>query len=264
MTDRGSQKMQAELWRVAAQDWADYQEATLLPVFEQMAHDFIQTPAHTLLDDGCGSGLFCQLALQQGLDVRAWMPRPNSSPLPRRKRPLVISIRAIWRICHTPITPSTWLRVNLFQYAASPARALEEAYRVLKPGGKLYVAIWGKASECQVAVYLKALGSLMPPPPPVTPGPFALSEDDALEKLVGDAGFQPGLRQRVSSPFLYANLDSALKGLLSAGPAQRAIGHTSYEAAVDAVTNAIAPFRTESGGYRMDNTFYILEATRQV
>jgi SAM-dependent methyltransferase len=259
MTNMGSQKMQAELWRVAAQYWADYQETTLLPVFEQMVHDFSQTLAHTLLDVGCGSGLFCQLALQQGLDVSGLDATTELITIAQRKTPGGhFKTGDMEELPYPDHTFDLVTGINSFQYAANPVRALEEAYRVLKPDGKLGVAIWGKAAECQAAVYLKALGALMPPPPPGTPGPFALSEDGALERLVSDAGFQPGLRQRVSSPFLYANLDSALKGLLSAGPAQRAILHTSHEAAVEAVTNAIAPFRTESGGYRMENTFYIL------
>ena len=261
----GSQKMQAGLWRLAAQDWADYQETTLLPVFEQLVHNFSQTPAHTLLDVGCGSGLFCQLALQQGLDVSGLDATTELITIAQRKAPDGhFKAGDMEELPYPDNSFDLVTGINSFQYAASPVRALEEAHRVLKPDGKLYVAIWGKAAECQAAVYLKALGALMPPPPPGTPGPFALSEDGALEKLVGDAGFQPGQRQRVSSPFLYATLDSALKGLLSAGPAQRSIQHTSYETAVEAVTKAIAPFKTESGGYRMENTFYILEASYQV
>ncbi|QMW00982.1 class I SAM-dependent methyltransferase [Spirosoma foliorum] len=259
----GSQKMQAQLWSIAAQDWADYQETTLLPVFEQIAHDFSQIPARALLDVGCGSGLFCQLALQQGLNVSGLDATAELITIAQRKAPNGhFTTGDMEEMPYPDHSFDLVTGINSFQYAASPVQALKEAYRVLKPTGKLVVAIWGKAQECQAAVYLKALGALMPPPPPGTPGPFALSEDGALEKLVGDAGFQPGMRQRVSCPFVYPDLHTALKGLLSAGPAQRAIGNTSYEAAAEAVTNAIAPFRTELGGYRMGNTFYILEATK--
>ncbi|GAB4049858.1 class I SAM-dependent methyltransferase [Spirosoma litoris] len=260
----GSQKIQAELWSIAAQDWADYQETTLLPVFEQLVHDFSQTSAHTLLDVGCGSGLFCQLAMQQGLDVSGLDATAEFIAIAQHKAPHGhFTTGDMEELPYPDHTFDLVTGINSFQYAASPVQALKEAYRVLKPTGKLVVAIWGKAQECQAAVYLKALGTLMPPPPPGTPGPFALSEDGALEKLLSDAGFRSGERQRVSCPFMYPDLDTALKGLLSAGPAQRAIGHSSYEAAAEAVTNAITPFKTESGGYRMENTFYILEATSQ-
>lgn len=251
--------MQAELWSAAAQDWADYQEETLLPVFGKIIGDISQTPARTLLDVGCGSGLFCELALQQGFDVSGLDATAELIAIAQRKTPDGhFKTGDMEALPYPDHTFDVVTGINSFQYAASPVRALEEAHRVLKPDGKLVVAIWGKVPECQAAVYLKALGALMPPPPPGTPGPFALSENGALASLVEQAGFSAGPQISVSSPFVYADLSSALKGLLSAGPARRVILHTSYAAAAEAVTNAIAPYRTESGGYRMDNTFYIL------
>lgn len=241
----GSQKMQAELWSVAAQDWSDYQEATLLPAFEKILHDCRQTPAHTLLDVGCGSGLFCELAAQQEYDVWGLDATPEFIAIAQRETPAGhFQTGDMEELPYPDNTFDVVTGINSFQYAANPVRALEEAHRVLRTNGKLVVAIWGKAQECQAAVYLKALGSLMPPPPPGTPGPFALSEDGALESLVRKAGFTPGPRTSVACPFVYSDLTTALNGLLSAGPARRAILHTSYEAAVEAVTNAIAPFKT--------------------
>jgi SAM-dependent methyltransferase len=55
---------------------------------------------------------------------------------------------------------------NAFQYAASPVNALREARRVVKADGIIVIAVWGLPESCEAAVHLKALGSLMPPPPP--------------------------------------------------------------------------------------------------
>jgi hypothetical protein len=46
--------------------------------------------------------------------------------------------------------------------------------------------------------------------------------------------------------------------MLSAGPAERAIRASSFERAREAVTAAIAPYRTASGAYRLNNTFRYL------
>ncbi|MFD2933388.1 class I SAM-dependent methyltransferase [Spirosoma flavum] len=255
----GTQKNQAELWGASAQDWADFQESTLQPVFEQIISDFKQTSGRVLLDIGCGSGLFCRLASQQGFDVSGLDATPQLIEIAHSKTPLGhFQTGDMEELPYPDQTFDLVTGTNSFQYAASPVQALKEAYRVLKPDGKVVVAIWGKAQECQAAVYLKALGSLMPPPPPGTPGPFALSEDGALEDLVTQAGFKVGQKTSVSSPFVYSDLSSALKGLLSAGPARKAILNSSLEQATEAVTTAIAPFRTNLGGYKLENEFYYL------
>jgi SAM-dependent methyltransferase len=147
---------------------------------------------------------------------------------------------------------------NAFQYAARPVNALREARRVGKSGGYIVIAVWGLPEQCQAAGHLKALGALMPPPPPGAPGPFALSEEAKLKAFAAEAGLTPLSVVDVACPWIYPDLDTALKGMLSAGPAERAIRSTSVEKARDAVAGAIAPYRTSSGGYHMDNVFRYL------
>lgn len=50
--------------------------------------------------------------------------------------------------------------------------------------------IWGNKEDCENFTYLKAIGSLLPPPPPGTGGPFALSENQLLEKILKAVGFK--------------------------------------------------------------------------
>ena len=69
-----------------------------------------------------------------------------------------------------------------------------------------------------------------PPPPPGAAGPFALSDE------------------------------AALRALLAAGPAVRAIQAAGEERVRAAVAQAIAPFRLSSGGYRLENRFRYLLA----
>jgi SAM-dependent methyltransferase len=255
----GSQKIQAELWGAYAQNWADYQEATIQPVFEQIIADLKETSAHTLLDIGCGSGLMCQMAFQDGFEVSGFDATAELIEIARSKTPAGnFQTGDMEELPYADQIFDVVTGINSFQYAANPTQALKEAFRVLKPEGKLVIAVWGKPQECQSAAYLKALGSLMPPPPPGAPGPFALSEDGALEELVTKAGFKAGNKASVSSPYIYSDLTTALKGLLSAGPARRAILNSSWEKTAEVVTLAIAPFRTDSGGYRMENKFAYL------
>jgi hypothetical protein len=100
----------------------------------------------------------------------------------------------------------------------------------------------------------------LPPPPPGAPGPFALPDREALEGLATQAGLTPENVGDVDTPFEYPDEQTALRALLSAGPAVRAIRHAGEESVRAAVLEAVAPYRTAAGGYLMENKFRYLIA----
>ena len=53
------------------------------------------------------------------------------------------------------------------------------------------IASWGRPEDCEAASHLKALGALMPTPPPGAPGPFALSDEAKLKALASEADLTP-------------------------------------------------------------------------
>src|SRR5262249_5017319 len=143
--------------------------------------------------------------------------------------------------------------VNAFQYAADPGRALAEARRVAKPGAPVVIATWRRPDACEASGYLNALSSLLPAPPTGAPAPLAVSDPAALAAFASEARRQPADSAEVNVIWQYANLQTALRGLLSAGPAVRAIDAAGEPAARAAVTGAIAPFQTSTGAYRLEN-----------
>jgi ubiquinone/menaquinone biosynthesis C-methylase UbiE len=148
-----------------------------------------------------------------------------------------------------------------FQYAADPVHALCEARRVVRPGGIVAIVTWGRPEHCEAAGIIRALASLLPPPPPGAPGPFALSAPGALEELAQQASLTTTRSAEFSARWEYPDRRTALRGHLSSGPAVKAIMHVGEERVAAAVSDAIAPYRTAAGGYALENSWRYLLAT---
>jgi hypothetical protein len=119
---------------------------------------------------------------------------------------------------------------------------------------------WGPPAGMEAASLVAALRPLLPPPPPGAPGPFALSDQGALRAFAEAAGLEPVEVMDVDSPWVYADLATALRGLGSSGVAARAAGQVGREAVDAAHAAALAPFVQPDGSYRVGAMFRCLIA----
>lgn len=257
----GSAGVQGILWSGRAEDWADALEPQHLPLFEAVLAALGVGPGTAYVDVGCGTGLAGHLASRLGAHVSGLDASPASIAIARRRTPF-----GSWQVGELedlPFDDGSFDAVsgfNSFQFAANPVNALTEARRVARRGAPVSIAIWGRPEDCQFRAYLAALASLLPAQPPGADGPFALSAPGVLEALVAEAGLTPRESAEVDCPFIYPDLETALRGLMSAGPAYRAIQHSGEERVRDTVARALEPFGVPSGGYRLDNKFRYLIA----
>ncbi|HMJ73119.1 MAG TPA: class I SAM-dependent methyltransferase [Solirubrobacterales bacterium] len=74
-----------------------------------------------------------------------------------------------------------------YMLMADPLQALTESGRVLRPGGRLVLAVWGSAEKNPwISTIFDAVMTHLnaPPPEPGTPGPFSLSAAGHLQEML--------------------------------------------------------------------------------
>ena len=255
----GSSKIQGELWGKRTKDWALIQEPTGDSGYQHALQSLKTKPTQALLDVGCATGYFSDLAYRQGVDVTG-IDASEEFIKQAKKRNAKIKF-STGEMEELPFEDSTFDFVcgfNSYQYAANIVNAFSEAKRVLKDKGKLVVMIWGNKEDCEALTYLKAIGRLLPPPPPGAAGPFALSENQLLEKTLKEIGYKIITNDDVTAIWDYPNTDIALKGLLSAGPVAKAIDNSSFEKVHDAVANDIQAYIQHTGNIVYKNKYRVV------
>jgi SAM-dependent methyltransferase len=76
-------------------------------------------------------------------------------------------------------------------FATDPTRAAREIRRVLRPGGRVALAVWGpRERNPWLGIVLDAVSAQVgrPVPPPGIPGPFSLADSARLATLLSEAG----------------------------------------------------------------------------
>jgi SAM-dependent methyltransferase len=258
----GSAPIQGPLWGALARTWAELAEPAQTPFYEAVFDALKIGEATQLLDAGCGAGLALALAARRGASVAGLDASDGLLEVARERLP-----RADLRqgdLEQLPFPDGSFTAVTSFnavQYASDPTRALRELRRVAEAGAPIAVVTWGDPQDSEMRDVLAAIGGLLPPPPPGAGGPFALSQPGALEALVESAGLAPGETGNVPTPYVYPDVDTAVRAQTASGPAARAAQHAGQEALRTALTTVMSRYRQPDGRVRLDNVFRYLVAS---
>ena len=139
-------------------------------------------------------------------------------------------------------------------FALEPERATTEIARVLRPGGRVALTVWGPREQNPwLGLVLDAVSAHLgaPMPPPGVPGPFALEDAGQLELLLAGPGLEDvrvrplDVPLRVASPEEWWTRTVAL-----AGPLGRVLGSLpadGTEAIRSRAEEAAEAYRTPEG-----------------
>jgi SAM-dependent methyltransferase len=143
-----------------------------------------------------------------------------------------------------------------YMLVADPAHAFVETRRVLRPGGRLALAVWSSAEEnpwASIAGRLLVERGQLAPPEPGAPGIFALADEDRLRMLLGDGGFTSVRVEEVPITFRFPNVDDYVAWATNTAGALamvlRGFGESQRAAFAADLDELFAPFAAE-GEYR--------------
>ncbi|HEY2558521.1 MAG TPA: methyltransferase domain-containing protein [Caldimonas sp.] len=147
-------------------------------------------------------------------------------------------------------------------YMPDPRQALREMARVLRPGGRIAVVVWGERRRCGWSPVLSIVEAEVTSD--VCPLLFALGNEGTLGLACAAAGLVVVEQHRTRTTLAFADDDDASDAALVGGPA--ALAWSRFDADTRArvrerYLEAIVPWRTRSG-YGVPGEFVLALATR--
>ena len=154
-------------------------------------------------------------------------------------------------------------------FAPEPERAASEIARVLRPGGRVAVAVWGPREQNPwLGLVFDAVSAETgaPVPPPGVPGPFSLSDRDRVAGLFTHAGFSDVRVREVPTPLRADSFEewwertSALAGPLTKILAALSAG--AAQALSARLQESVRPYTTPDGAVEIPGLTLVAAASR--
>ena len=248
-------------WGARADAWAE-QEEQQAPTYRAVLDRVALAPGASVLDAGCGSGVFLRLAADRGARVHGLDASPELVARARARVGGAAEVR-VGDLEALPYEDASFDLVagfNSFFFADDLVGALREAGRVARPGAPVVIQVWSRPERCALTAMKDAVFPLGVPARARPPEPPPLWAPGVLEGLARAAGLAPADAFDVAYAFVYEDEEVLVRRLLAPAPVVAAIARVGEERVREAVVASLAPQRRADGSYRLENEWHVLVA----
>ncbi len=257
-------------WDLAAIDYEPLWHAQLAEAQASLLSSASLEPGGQVLDIACGTGLVSFGAARavgpQGHVLGIDLSDRMVDAAERRARDMRLSNCSFSRMdAESLALPDASFDVVLcalgLMYMPDPERAVREMRRVLRPGGRVALAVWGERTKCRWSAVFPIVAAEVASD--VCPLFFRLGQQDALARLCAEAGFEVVSDRRFTTTLTFADATEACDAAFVGGPV--ALAWTRFNEEVRArvrarYRDAIESWR-EGYGYRIPGEFVLAAAT---
>ena len=270
MQPRLQRRVQRYGWDLAADDYEPLWQAQLAPAQEALMAMAGLMPGEQVLDVACGTGLVSFAAREAvgptgrvlGVDLSDRMVQVARSQAAARQFSNVSFQRMDAEKLDLPDANFDVVLCALgLMYLPDPTEAVREMRRVLLPGGRIALAVWGERVQCGWATLFPIVDNEVASE--VCPLFFGLGQQDNLARLCAKEGFSAVKLKRIATTLDYADADEACNAAFVGGPV--ALAWSRFDEVVRArvrrqYLDSIEPWRS-GDGYKIPGEFVIISAT---
>jgi SAM-dependent methyltransferase len=261
-----------EGWQVSGDAAEVYEQCFVPAIFGRWAPHLVDAAqvasGDRVLDVGCGTGVLARTAADRvaaagqvtGLDRNAGM-----LAVARRLRPQID-----WRqgdATQLPFADASYdVVMSQFALMYFPDRtaALKEMVRVLKPGGRLAIAVWGPYERAASYVILTEITQRRcgQAAADVLTAPFALGDKDMLLALCKAAGIHDAVVALQEGTMTYPTIEVFVETEVKGSPLEALLDEESYQGLMQEAKEKLQQFHTDSGAVIMPMDAFIITSTK--
>lgn len=254
-------------WDKAANVYEQYWQRQLAPAHDRLLALAALRPGERLVDVACGTGLVTLRAAEAvgpsglvvGTDISERMvARAQAAAATHGLVHIRTACLDAEDLCALPAGAFDVVLCALgLMYVPDPRRALVEMARLLAPGGRAVIAVWGRRERCGWAPLFEIVDARVRSE--VCPLFFGLGASEGLAGALRAVGYTNVTEERLDVSLAYSSAAEACGAAFLGGPV--ALAYARFDAATRRAVQAeylaaLEPFRT-AAGYAVPGEFVV-------